>query len=490
MARVYLIYLDINTGYFPGLHHGLASLSAAIRQKDHVLAFHHLFNEEPPEVLSDMVLKFNPDIVGFSLTSNQRKYLGKYSQAIYRQSKVLQVAGGVHASIDPMDVLNVDSIQGVCIGEGEQTFSNLLKKLDAGESVLDTPGFWWRTQEGMIKQNPVPALDPDLSKLPYPDYSIFNVNEINEASSGWMTMMVTRGCPHNCSYCCNHVLRSVYPNKKDYVRVPPVEYAIGIIKNNLSCYSGVKGISFDDDLLVWHKEWFKEFADRYRREVSLPFICNVRVEYLTEDICSALKKAGCTLVGIGVESGNEWLRKYLLNRRVSNDQIVKAFQLLRHFGIQRLSFNILGFPFETKELMEETLSLNKRIRPEMGGVFYFFPYPGTQLHSICKEFGLLSKSSEELSGYLEHPAINLTHCKINDCKKVYYKLRLYLSCRKATKNLRFASSFISIWIYSLFNIYPSFFVNLFTKRSRFKYMLRKIAYKKLLRQHAGTREKD
>jgi len=481
VVRVYLIYLDINTGYSPGLHHGLASLSAAIRQKDHVVAFHHLLNEEPPEVLSDKVLQFNPDIVGFSLTTNQRKYLEKYSRAIYHQSKVLQVAGGVHATIDPVDVLSVDSIQGVCIGEGEQTFPNLLKKLDVGESVLDAAGFWWRTQKGMIKQNPVPPLDPDLSKLPYPDYSIFNVNEINEASSGWMAMMVTRGCPHSCSYCCNHVLSCIYPNKKDYVRVPPVEYAIGMIKNNLSCYPGVKGISFADDLLVWHKEWFKVFAGRYRREVGLPFMCNARPEYLTEDICSALKKAGCILVEIGVESGNEWLRNFLLKRRESNDQIVKAFQLLRHFGIQRFSYNILGFPFETKELMEETLSLNKRIRPEMGAVFYFFPYPGTRLHSICKEFGLLSKSSEELSGYLERPAINLTHCEIKACKKVYYKLKLYLLSRRATKNLRFGSSFVSIWIYFLFNIYPSFFVNLFTKRSRFQYIFRRMTYKKLLR---------
>lgn len=487
MAKVYLIYLDINTGYFPGLHHGLASLSAAIRQQGHAIAFHHLFNEEPPEMVSDAVLRFEPDIVGFSFTTNQRKYLERYSKAIYQQTKVLQVAGGVHPTIDPMDVLNVGSIQGVCIGEGEQTFPNLLRKLDAHESVLDAVGFWWRTREGMIRQNPVMPLDADLSKLPYPDYSIFKVAEINEAASGWMAMMVTRGCPHSCSYCCNHVLRSIYPNQRDYVRLPPVEHAIGIIKNNLSCYPGVKGIDFADDLLVWNKRWFKEFADRYRCEVGLPFICNARVEYLTQDTCSALREAGCILVRIGVESGNEWLRKYLLNRAPSNDQIVKAFQQLRGFGIQRFSYNILGFPFETRHLMEQTLSLNKRIRPEMGAVFYFFPYPGTRLHSMCEQFGLLSKSSEELSGYLEHPAINLTHCKVSDCRKVYRKLRLYLLCRMATKDLGFASLPASTLLYHLFNIYPSFFVDLFTKRSGFKFTLRRIAYRILFRQRAGTR---
>lgn len=489
MARVYLIYIDIRTGFYPELHHGLASLAAVIRQNGHVLAFHHLLKEESPEVLSAMVLKFNPDIVGFSLTTNQRKYLKKYSKAIHHQSKVLQIVGGIHATIDPMDVFNVDSIQGVCIGEAEQTFPALLKKIDAGESILDMAGFWWRTRQGRIKKNPVPALNPDLSSLPYPDYSIFNVNSINEAASGWMTMMLTRGCPHRCSYCSNHVLRSIYPNKEDYVRVPSVEHAIGIIKNNLSCYSNVKGIAFSDDLLIWHKKWFKEFADRYRCEVSLPFICNARAEYLTEDICSSLKKAGCVLVAIGVESGSEWVRRYILNRRTSNDQIIKACQLLKYFGIQILSFNILGLPGETKHLMQETLSLNKRIKPDMGAVYYFFPYPGTQLRSTCKQYGLLDESNEELSGYLERPAIRPIQWKMKDCERIYHKLRLYFATRRATKNLGFASSFIAICLYGLFSIFPSFFVSLFTKRSRLKYILRKIMYKQLLPQEPKTREK-
>lgn len=479
MARVFLVYFDIDTGFYPGLHHGLASLSAAIRQKSHALAFHHLSKEESPEALSDTILKFNPDIVGFSFTTNQRRYFEKYSKSIYCKSKVLQVVGGVHATVDPVDLLSMDSVQGVCIGEGERTFPDLLRKIDTGDSVFDAPGFWWRTKEGIIKQNPIPPLDPDLSKLPYPDYSIFNTNEINEANGGWMVMLITRGCPYNCSYCGNHAIRCVYPNKQDYVRVPPVEYAIGVIKNNLACYSNVKGIFFVDELLIWNKEWFKDFSEHYRCEVKLPFACTGRVEHLTEDICSALKRAGCILVQIGIECGNEWYREYFLNRRMSNGQIIKAFRLLKYFGIQRFSYSMLGLPFETKELMEETLSLNKRIEPEFGQVSYFFPYPGTRLYSICKDFGLLTTKREELSGYLEGPAINFTHSSVKGCKKIFYKLRLYLNAQVATKNLKFASRFISMCIYFLFNIYPSFFANLTTKRSKLQYILRKIGYKNI-----------
>lgn len=482
MAKVYLIYIDINTGYFPGLHHGLASLAASVRHSGHVLMFHHLSNEESPEELAGQINKFNPDIVGFSIATNQKRYLEKYSNAIYRKSKVPQIVGGVHATVAPLDIFGVSSVQGVCIGEGEQTFAGLLKKLDSGESFLDTPGFWWHTADGEIKKNPIPAINADLSCLPFPDYSIFDVKAINERNSGWMDMMVTRGCPYSCFYCCNHVLRSVYPNKDEYVRFSPVKHAIGIIKNNLAqAYPGVKGITFSDDLLVLKKDWFKEFIEHYCREVGLPFICNARVEHLNEDICALLKKGNCIYVRIGVESGNEWIRYNLLNRHMSNEQITRAFQLLKKFKIPSFSYNIVGFPFETKEMMQQTLLLNKKIKPEWGMVYYFYPFPGTQIYSICEKFNLLNKSSHELSSYLEGPAINLVHCKIEDCRNIYYKIRFYLLSRFITKNIKFFPAFFSTLLYGFFNIRPSFFTKIFMKRTKIKKILRRISYKRILR---------
>ena len=476
MAKVHLIYIDIATGYFPGVHHGLAWLTAALRSAGHTVTFEHLSSEKPPYAVAEMALGNNPDVVGFSVSTNQRKYLGRYSKAISEIGAVLQVVGGVHPTIDPMDVFGVEGIKGVCIGEGEQSSLNLLKNLDNRESIASVLGFWWRDNEGKLTKNPVAPLDPDLSKLPYPDYSIFDIEEINRASGGWMAMLLIRGCPYNCYYCLNHVLRSVYPNKKNYVRIPSVEYAIEVIKNNLSYDPTVKGINFADDLFLFDKGWFKEFAERYRREVSLPFTCNARVEYITDEICKELKEAGCVMVQMGVESGSEWLRKNLLNRQHGNDQIIRAFQIVKRFGIKTFAYNILGFPFETKEQMKKTLSLNKLIRPHMGATFYFFPYPSTRLYSICKQFDLINGSMEELSGYLEKPAIKPIHCKTKDCKKIYNKLKLYLLSQTASKNIRFGSRFISFWTYFIFRAYPAFFVRIFTKRSKFKSLLRRIVY--------------
>jgi len=454
MAKVYLIYFDINTNMPPGLNHGLASLAAVLRKKGHSVGFYHLVREDKPETVVDKVLKFSPDIVGFSFATNQRKHLDIYSRAISRRSKVLQVAGGIHSTLDPVDVFKVDSIQGVCIGEGEYTFPALLEKIDSQEPVSGIPGFYWRIDGGLIRQNPIPPIEPDLSRLPFPDYSIFEIGKINKYNSGWMPMMISRGCPHNCSYCCNHAVRSVYPNPKDHLRFLPVEYAIKMIKNSLSKYPGIQGIEFWDDNLTLDKRWFEEFSSLYEREIKLPFICYSRAEYVTEDVCSALKKSGCVLVKIGVESGNEQFRRSLLNRSVTNNQIVKAFKLLKDFGIQRLSLSILGFPFETKELMEETLSLNKRLKPDIGIVFYFFPFPKTELHSVCRRYNLLIESSKRLTNFLEQPSIKLLYYKPEECIKVNYRIRTYFLSRIITKNLTFFPEFISEVLYCLLNIYP------------------------------------
>jgi len=413
MARIHIIYFDINTGYFPGVNHGLASLAAVARQNGHHFSFQHLSKKEPLEKVANQVIKNNPDVIGFSFTTNQRQYVFNYSEAIYEKTKVLQIAGGIDPTIAPLDVFKIKHIKGVCIGEGEYSLQELLSRLDNKKNIYDIHSFWWRGLNGNIIQNPIHPLNPDLSKLPFPDYSIFDTQSINKASSGWIAMSLIRGCPYNCYYCCNHVLRDIYPRKEYYFRTPSIEYAIALIKHNLGFYKNPIGINFADDLLTFDSDWLEEFANSYSKEISLPYTCNSRIESLSDRVVRALKKSNCKKVYIGIESGNEKIRKELLNRHYLNKDIIEGFQRLKKANISTFSYNIVAFPFETKEQMKETLKINRIIKPDMGIVFYFYPYPGTKLFNICKENNLLLSDEEnkKISGYLEKPAIKLTHCR-------------------------------------------------------------------------------
>ena len=480
MAKIHIIYFDVDTGYYPGFHHGIASLSACIKRSGHILTFQHIFKKESPEAVANRALINNPDIIGFSVTTNQRKYLVEYSGVIRNRSSIIQIAGGVHPTIAPIDVLNIDSINGICIGEAEYILVDLLNRIDRKEDIYNVPGFWWKDKEGNIIKNEIPGLEEDVSMLPFPDYSIFNAKSIIESSSGWVSMMVSRGCPYDCYYCCNHVLASVYPSKKNYLRLPDAEYAVSLIKNNLNYFekfSKIRGIIFADDLLTYRKNWFIEFINKFDREIKLPFILNARVEHLTEDIIIALKNSGCEMVQLGIESGNEQIREKLLNRSISNNQIIDTFNLLHKHRLRTFSYNIVGFPFETKKQMKETLNLNKIIKPDAGNVFFFYPYPGTKLYSICKENNLLLENSENFSGYFEGFAIKLTNCNIIDVFLIYNKLKLYLSSRIFVKNFGMFGEIISNIIYFMLSLYPSFFVKLITRNSLIKYKIRKIIYK-------------
>ena len=112
----------------------------------------------------------------------------------------------------------------------------------------------------------------------------------------------------------------------------------------------------------------------------------------------------------------------------------------------------------------------------MGAVFYFYPYPGTRLFNICKEYDLLSDKMEGLSGYLEKPAITLTHCTEKDCIQEYNRLRLFLVSCGFVNSLKLPEIFGQI-LYLLLNVCSKFWVNLITKNSGLKYQVRKLFYR-------------
>jgi len=478
MAKIHIIYFDIDTGYFPGVNHGLASLAAATKQYGHFFSFQHLAKKEPLEIVVNKALENRPDVVGFSFSTNQRQYVGDYSDAIFDKTKALQIAGGIDPTVAPLDVLSIKHISGVCIGEGEYSLLELLSRIDKKKNIYSIPSFWWKKDNGEIIRNSVHPLDPDLSNLPLPDYSIFDTENISRASSGWVAILVIRGCPYNCYYCCNHVLRNIYPKKEHYFRMPSVKHAIKLIKHAITFYKNPVAISFADDLMTFNSDWFDEFSEAYSKEIGLPYICNSRIECLSEKTIGNLKKSNCKTVYIGVESGNEKIRKELLNRFYSNDDIIDGFSRLKKSGLSSFSYNIVGFPFETKSQMNETLEINKIIQPDNGAVFYFYPYPGTKLFDICKENNLLldNKGGGGVSGYFERPAIKLTNCSVEDCMKMYRKIKLFLISQALVSGLKLPK-FCGKIFYRIASITPGFWVNTLTKNSRFKFVVRKFFYK-------------
>jgi radical SAM superfamily enzyme YgiQ (UPF0313 family) len=203
-------------------------------------------------------------------------------------------------------------------------------------------------------------------------------------------MMVSRGCPYRCTYCCNEALRGVYRGLGKSVRFRSVPLVIAELRHVLESYPFIQRFVFDDDILPLRRDWFREFARSYAEEIGRPFACNLRPNLTDEEIVTLLQEAGCEEVRFGIESGNDQVRNDLLNRELSREEIVRAFDLCHQAGMKVFSFNIVGFPGETVQQMLDTVKLNAAVRADVTRVTIFYPYQRTQLYEVSKEAGLLT----------------------------------------------------------------------------------------------------
>ena len=480
--KLLFIWLDISETGRASFNHGIAGLAGYLKERGHNVGCISIRRVGEIESLLEVVEKECPDGIAFSIVTNQRKYLDVCAKAVRKGFRGLMIAGGVHATLNPDDVLDCEEIDGVCIGEGEIPLSILAECHDSNQEYLSVPCFWWRKDRGSsiekIIRNDVCRYVTDASDFPFPDYSIFNVEEILRSTSGFFDIMISRGCPYSCTYCCNKCIRAVYHDKKHYFRIHPPAKAIDILVHYIHKYPSIKGFNFADDLLVWNKEWFLTFAEKYREGIGLPFTCNCRFELVDEEIARALSESGCAQVNLGLESGDEDLRGRLLKRRYTNRQIIKCAEILHESNIPFFTYNIFGFPFETKEQMQETVAINKAIRPSSGCAFFFYPFPKTELFNICVENDLLLKKSMfSVDGYCEKPVIKLSNCEESDCVSLQRELSLYFAARRLSRLSRIDSERFEAAVLKILLLQPSFFMKLLSKDSSIKRNLRKLMYR-------------
>ena len=146
-----------------------------------------------------------------------------------------------------------------------------------------------------------------------------------------------------------------------------------------------------DDIFGLNNKWREEFCGKYKSRIKKKFMILIRVEMANDSFFDMLKDAGCFRVFFGVESGNEKVRSKIMGRKMSNDEIINAFDLCHQRGLETLAVNIIGMPGESEEEILDTVKLNRKLRPTASGVNIFYPYRGTELGDKCFKEGLVDK---------------------------------------------------------------------------------------------------
>jgi radical SAM superfamily enzyme YgiQ (UPF0313 family) len=391
--RVQFVFPDLSstvTDYTGVLSYGVAQLAAMLRGAGHEVSLYHITRDPTEEEFRARVAQASPDLVAFSAISHYARRLRRWTSWAHEAGGAPVVVGGVHATFAPDEIAALPGVTFTCVGEGEYALLELCEALERGRDPTGIPNLWARRGGDVVRNAPRPIV-ANLDELPDPDLSVFDVAGLFTSRQGQFTYLMSRGCAYRCTYCAAHAQMNVAPRLGAFWRFLSPARAVEQVRTLLDRHlPGATHVSFCDAILFPNQRWLAEFAPRFRARVGLPISCNMRADRLDEATVARMAEAGVRRVRLGVESGNAHLTREVLQRHLELGDLRRGYALLRAYGIERWSYNIVGLPTETLPQALETVRFNAEIDPELAMAFIFYPYPGTDLHRLCRERGMLT----------------------------------------------------------------------------------------------------
>jgi len=330
-----------------------------------------------------------PDILAVSTTTGIHLRFLEACKQVKRELDLPIIFGGAHPTFFPR-ILEEESVDFICRGEGERPFLEFLSAFEHGHPPFGIKNIDEK-HNGEIVSNGLRPFLQDLDVLPFPDREL--VRGYSLFKQRWKSSISGRGCPYQCSYCFNHSMMKLTSGR--WVRKRSVDNVVEEVAEIKARYS-IRDLDFLDDTFILNEKWIEEFAEKFPKHVGLPFGCNVRANLVNDRICRLLREAGCIEVAMGVESGNDRLRNEVLKRDLNREQIIEAAKLIRKYGIRLITQNMIGLPGETTENALETVELNVKCRPDLSGFSFYQPYPGTQLCDYATSKGLFSGEANDV----------------------------------------------------------------------------------------------
>lgn len=309
------------------------------------------------------------------------------------------IAGGLFSTFWPEIAIKNPDVDVICRGEGYEVFYEYITKLSNKESIDTIEGLWSKKIENnVIKIIDNPIRPPVcLNDLPFDDFSIYEEKRLYRPMFGKMLKIIPMwtdiGCPYQCKYCIAPALKNLYSDMGyTYFRHKSVDRIIDELQFYKKSYEPDYIYFLSETILAYPKEGLRRLADLYNEEIGLPFWCESRVETITEENAFLLKHMGVDRISIGLESGNEDYRRNVLKKTFTNDQFIKAIKILKKFGIACTINNIVGLPDENREMIFDTINLNRRIiknsiTPINMSISSYVPIGGTELQQYCLDKG-------------------------------------------------------------------------------------------------------
>lgn len=384
--------------FYHGYEHiGIESLSAYLKERGHEVGL--VFDPGigtnflvdfpvfdlliPRRRLTEAAVRFAPDLVAIGAVTNSYGITKDFTQRVKEVLDVPTIIGGVHATAAPEVVIREDCFDMVCVGEGEEALGELIERMEDKRKYEDVRNLWVKGADGQVHTNELRPLIEDLDALPFQDRELFiRFGMLSDS----VMVMTGRDCPYACTFCVNSTRKKLY-GKARSLRRRSVDSVIAELKDYRARHP-VRRVDFLDDLFTYDLGWLCEFRLRYTDEIGLPYTCHATSATASDEVLAELSASGCRSVYMGAQSGNERVRREILNRHDSNRQIVDAVRRIRRHGLRVTLDFIFGVPDETPREMRDSFDLAREAEPDFVEAFSFYPFPGTELAELSLRRGI------------------------------------------------------------------------------------------------------
>ena len=367
----------------------------------------------------DRIKKTRPLFVGISVTFGTfSESFIEYSRKVKEIDKGIPVVwGGVHASAVPELCLKADSVDYVCLGEGEATIQELAIAIKAGKEPRDIEGVCYK-KDGKVIVNPWRSLERDIDnfRIDWDCSNPYDYIELDKETGKrvFRSYRGSRGCPFACTFCYN-----ASTNRRRF-RPHSVNYVLRDMKMLREKY-GVDVIQFTDDNFFANKRRAIELLRDLKKIGITATNLDIRATDVDEEIVKTLAECDCKSIYVGLESENETVLKFM-KKKIRKEDFLKALNISRKWGITIATQMIIGIPTHTREEILGTIGYSIQLLREFPHcsliIVPYLPLPGTVMFQKAIEDGYTPFSKIESfdgfgtpTGYLKGSSSDMSWLK-------------------------------------------------------------------------------
>jgi len=369
-------------GYYPPL--GLLYLATHLRDRSDSPLEVKIVDCVPEKIdynrLKDIIARWAPEVCAvttFTPTIVDALLTCKLAREVNNDIKT--IIGGHHVDSYPAEALSSPWVDFICKGEGEESLRMLVTSIREGSSPANIPGIGYKDGGRRIIDESFPAI-PNLDNLPIPDRGLIN-NDLYTCTLGAQrkvaTVMSSRGCPHQCTFC-------YCPTKK--YRMRNVSSIIRELHDILKM--GITEVFFFDDLFNVSTQRVSDISRGILDEgISLKWSFRGRVNCVSDEMLKVAKEAGCERIHFGIETSSDDRLKRIKKMTTVN-MIRDAIDVTRRNGITTVGSFMIGLPGETQDEIYRTFAFMRELSLDYVQISVLMPYPNTELYRDGLERGI------------------------------------------------------------------------------------------------------